>query len=84
MKITKERGETTTATERMHAARAVKHEAITRELLWAVIASRAWPACLMPSKESSPNLPALLVMEDDKMGTLLALAQSCTFSEPTT
>lgn len=47
----------------MEAARRVKQEVVARELLWAVIASRSWPACLMPPARPSPNLPMLLVLD---------------------
>jgi len=62
-KITKNHGYQTTATERMTAARAVKHEAITRELCWASIASRFWPSCLMPPKLAQLNYPFICVIE---------------------
>ena len=38
------------ATARMEAARGVKQDAVTRELLWAGIGSRLWPSHLAPHR----------------------------------
>ena len=53
----------TSATERMDSARAVKQETVTRELCWASIASRFWPACLMKPRIEQLNYPFLCAIE---------------------
>lgn len=59
-------GALTTATERMEAARKVKAEAISRELVWAAAASRLmtmWDCKLMKPRVEQENFPCLLVLD---------------------
>lgn len=51
------------ATERMEAARSVKHDAVMRELCWASIGTRLWPSFLMPNARPQPNYDWLLAIE---------------------
>lgn len=60
--IRKNHGYQTTATERMAAARRVKDEALAREMCWAAIGSRIWPAYVMPPRIHQDNYPLVCVM----------------------
>lgn len=63
MAITKQGGHSSTATERMKAARAVKRDAVKRELRWVSIASRFWPSCLMPPRNAQSAYPWICIID---------------------
>lgn len=51
------------ATERMERSRAVTKSAAARELLYAGILARIWPAYLTEPLKEQPNFPALLCVD---------------------
>ena len=51
------------ATERMQSARTVKQQAVTRDMCWAAIASRVWPARLMPPRIPQQSFPYVLIID---------------------
>lgn len=51
------------ATTRMEGARRVKHDAVTRELLWAAIGARVWPAYLAKPRIEQANFPFILCID---------------------
>lgn len=63
MVVRKPGGYVSTATERMEAARAVKRDAVTRELLWVSIASRIWPAFLARANVAQKNWPLVCLID---------------------
>lgn len=67
-------GRSTSATERLDAARAAKQEAISRELCWASIGSRIWPSFLMPNATKQQNYSWLLVLETPRGRLVYRLA----------
>ncbi len=51
-------------TERLEASRSVKTDAITRELLWAAIGSRIWPAFItLPWKRQTGEFTHMLCID---------------------
>ena len=61
--IRKQGGYQTTATERMESARAVKSEALAREVCYARILARIWPAFIMRPSAVQQNAPLVCVIE---------------------
>ena len=54
---------TQTASERLTAARAVKDDAIVRELCWAAIGSRLWPSFITAPSKPQKSFPWLLCID---------------------
>lgn len=49
--------------ERLEAARAVKDDAVIRELCWAAVGSHIWPSFLCPPQKPQPLFPWLLCLD---------------------
>ncbi len=57
------KGTTLTATEKMDRSREMTKRMAARELLYAGVLARLWPAYLAPSKPSNDAFPLLLCVE---------------------
>jgi len=54
---------TKSATERMEIARSAHLDTMTREMLWATIASRVWPSFLAPTLKPDEKFVAVLCID---------------------